>query len=144
MPYTDQAALVDRYGEQELVQVTDKGELLTGEINSTVVSRALADADAIIESYVGARYVVPMAPVPAVVVEKACVIARYKLHEDHASELIRKDYESAIAWLRDVAAGRAVIVGAVVPGSTSDGNFSAVAVGAPVGVFSGDVLEAMP
>lgn len=144
MPYSDQAALVDRYGEQELVQVTDKGELLTGEINSTVVSRALADADAIIESYVGARYSVPMVPAPAVVVEKACVIARYKLHEDHASELIRKDYEAAISWLRDVACGRAVIVGAAVPGSAADGNYSAIAVAAPLSVFSGELLEAMP
>lgn len=144
MPYATQTGLVERYGEAELVALSDKADPPTGAIVSTVVDRALADADAIIDSYVAARYIVPMVPTPAVVVSTACVIARYKLHEDHATELVRKDYEGAIAWLRDVAAGRAQIVGAMAPGGSASGTFSAIAVGAPAQVFTDDLMAAMP
>ncbi len=144
MSYATQQSLIDRYGEAELIALTDKATPPTGAIVATVVDRALADADAIIDSYAAARYLTPMTPTPAVVVGVACVIARYKLHEDHATELIRRDYETALTWLRDVAAGRAQIVGALAPGASASGTFSAIAVGAPAQVFTDALMETMP
>jgi phage gp36-like protein len=76
------------------------------------VDNALADADAEIDSYLGVRYSVPVSPVSARILQIACVIARYRLLGDAATDVARRDYEDARAYLRDIAAGRAQLEGA--------------------------------
>lgn len=76
------------------------------------VDNALADASAEIDSYLGTLFAVPITPVPANLLRIACVIARYRLLGDAATEVARRDYEDARAFLRDVAAGRAKLEGA--------------------------------
>jgi phage gp36-like protein len=148
VPYANQANLIDRYGQRELVQVTDKAVPPTGGIVAAVVDRALADADAEIDARLGLRYAVPLtAPVPPLVIDIACRIARYKLHEDRPSDKIRRDYEDAVKLLVDVAAGKAMIPGlaAPLPGSSGEGqNVGAYAVRAPEAVFTADLINRMP
>jgi phage gp36-like protein len=101
----------------------------------------------VLDSYLGNRYDVPLTgTIPARVVDLACVVARYRLHENRTPERVRQDYEDAIAFLRDVAAGRATIPGATDPSVDADDglNTSAAAVRAPVVVFDTDVLALMP
>lgn len=105
MPYATRQDLTDRYGEDEIAQ--RESVLPAG-----AVDRALADADAEIDSYLGGRYTVPLATVPGNVTRLAAAIARYVLLGDAAGELARKAYEDARAWLRDVQAGRAQVEGA--------------------------------
>lgn len=100
MTYASRPDLEERYGAEELAQ---RESMLT----AGAVDRALADADAEIDSYVAGRYAVPLAPVPADIPRIACAIARYHLLGDAAGENARKGYEDARAWLRDVQAGRA-------------------------------------
>lgn len=146
MTYATRADLATRYGERELIQVTDKAKPPSGAADEATIARALADADAEIDSRIGVRYTVPLAaPAPGVIVDAACRIARYKLHEDKATEKIRRDYEDAVAYLRDVATGRANVPGATEPsggdGVTVGGR---CAVAAPSMRFTDAVLGAMP
>lgn len=148
MAYATQDHLKERYGERELIQVTDKAEPPVGVVDTTVVARALADADAEIDSRISVRYAVPVSPTPAAVLDAACRIARYKLHEDRAPEKVRNDYKDAIAWLDAVAAGRANLPGAALAEtSASDdegadvGGFS---VRAPDPVFTEALTRTMP
>lgn len=149
MTYATQTDLVDRYGERELVQCTDKAAPPTGIVNATTVSRALAAADAEIDSRLGILFTVPITgTVPQRVVDCACKIARFYLHEDRVSDHIREAYKDELKWLDDVARGRASIPGLSPASSTVDpveGDAeSTFAVRAPAEVFTGAVLELMP
>lgn len=105
MAYATRTELVARYGADEIEQ--RESALPPG-----AVDRALADADTEIDSFLATRYTVPLSPVPDNVARIAAVMARYQLLGDAVTELARKSYEDARAWLRDVAAGRAQINGA--------------------------------
>ena len=104
MSYASRPDLEDRYGSDELAQ--RESMLSPGGVN-----RALDDADEEINSYVSGRYAVPLSPVPGTIVRIACAIARYHLLGDSATELARKAYEDARAFLRDVQSGRASLDG---------------------------------
>lgn len=106
MPYASQQNLIDRFGEDELIQLTDREGL--GVIDSTVVDRALADADGEINGYLASKYTLPLSSiVPQILEAYACDIARYRLQEDRASEAVIKRYDNAIRYLRDVVVGKA-------------------------------------
>jgi len=105
MTYAVKQNLIDRFGQTELAQLTDRVDGET--IDDAVLSRALDDADAIINSYLQTRYTLPLASVPPRIVEVACDIARYKLFEDRVTDIVRQRYSDALAWLKDVAAGKA-------------------------------------
>lgn len=109
MTYAVQQDLVDRFGEAELVQLTDRATPPTGVIDVTVMGKALADADDAINGYLASRYTVPLASPPLIVKRLACDIARYFLYEDRVTEAVRKRYEDAIAYLKDAAAGKVAL-----------------------------------
>lgn len=105
MAYATRTELEDRYGVEELTQRESM-------LPSGALVRALADADAEVDSYLTGRYTLPLSPVPASIARIAAVIARCRLLGDAVTEIARKDYEDARSWLRDVAAGRVQIEGA--------------------------------
>ena len=106
MTYATQQNLIDRFGEEELIQLTDRSNL--GVIDATVVNRALGDADAQINGYLAVRHTLPLvAPFPAVLERLACDIARYALHENAVTEIVETRYRDAIALLKDVSKGTA-------------------------------------
>jgi phage gp36-like protein len=98
--YTTRTELEQRFGADEIAQ--RESMLGTGSVD-----RALADADAAIDSYLAGRYVVPLDVVPAAVPPHAAIIARYMLLGDAVTERARNDYRDTIGWLRDVQAGKA-------------------------------------
>jgi len=105
--YAVQQDLVDRFGQKEILELTDRTN--TGNIDATVVGRALADADARINGYLQVRYVLPLASAPAVLVGIASDIARYYLFDDKATDQVTQRYKDAIKFLQDVASGAASI-----------------------------------
>ena len=105
MTYAVKQDMIDRFGEQELIEVTDRANAVA--IDDQVLGVALADADATINSYIEARYSVPPTPVPHVLVSAAAKLARYQLHDDGASEQIAADRTQVLAWLKDVSRGLA-------------------------------------
>lgn len=108
MTYAIRQNMIDRFGEDELIQLTDREGL--GEINTTVLDRSLADAGAVINGFLAARYPLPLsAPVPTVLELLECDIARYFLHDDRATEQVENRYKDAIGLLRDVSKGAAML-----------------------------------
>lgn len=69
------------------------------------LNRALTDASALIDSYLSSRYTLPLAVVPAVLVQHCCTIAFYYLCDQRASDQARDRYREALAWLKDVMNG---------------------------------------
>lgn len=105
MTYCTQQDLVERFGNEELLQLTDRNN--THAIDATVVARALADADSEINGYVlAAGYTLPLVNVPEIIRAYACDIARYRLYDDHAVEQVQKRYEDAIKFLRLLSEGK--------------------------------------
>lgn len=105
MSYATQQDLIDRFGEGELLAVADRDG--DAAVDTAVVDRALADADGLIDSYIGARYALPLVAVPSQLVSAACDIARWKLYTDAPHDRVEGAYKAAIAWLKDIQAGRA-------------------------------------
>jgi len=103
MSYATLDSLIDRAGEAELRQIADRDR--DGMIDAEVVDAALADADATIDGYVGAKYALPLPSVPSTVRGWAVSIARYTLHRNGAPDHVAQDYKDAIAALKDVSRG---------------------------------------
>lgn len=112
MPYATRADLEALYGVEEIAQRESM-------LPMDAVERALTDAGAEVDSYLSGRYTLPLAPVPDNIRRHACVMARYYLLGDAATERARNDYRDAVAYLRDVQAGRAVIAGVAAPTGAS-------------------------
>lgn len=105
MTYATLQILTDRYSTRALIELSDRGDVATGQIDTAVVDRALTDADALIDGYLGAKYALPLASVPPLVVDLAAKIAFYNLHPHQTDEKIRADYQDAMKMLRDIANG---------------------------------------
>lgn len=97
--------MIDRFGSDELIQLTDRGNV--GVIDATVLGQALADADNEINSYLGSVYSLPLSTVPDRLIKLAADIARYQLYDAHASDQVRARYTDAIAFLKAVVTGTA-------------------------------------
>lgn len=121
MSYASQQDLIDRYGEAQLIQLTDRADPPAGAIDPDEVARALSFAAALIESLVSARYTVPLSPVPPMVVEVACDLARYRLYGEAPTDEVRRRYDDALRWLHDVQAARADLGGAAQNAPASGG-----------------------
>ena len=123
MAYATQTDMIDRYGERLLINLTDREDAPTGAIDSVALCKALDDATAEIDSYIGRRYVVPLTEVPSTVVTITCILAIWALHTYDPDPKIEKDWKAALARLRDIAEGRMAIPGAagVEPATTGGG-----------------------
>lgn len=104
MGYASRQDMSDRYGEEELIQLTNRANT-AGPVDETVLARALADADAEIDTYLLGKFPLPLDPVPRVLVRVACDIARFRLFDDKATEEVRARYQDAISLLGKIASG---------------------------------------
>jgi len=108
--YATQSDLVDRFGDAELIQRTNRAGGNT--IDTAVLGRALADADAEIDGYLAARYQLPIAMPPALLVRLAADIARYHLYDDGVPDTVSQRYTDAVALLKRLSTGEVQLVGA--------------------------------
>ncbi len=103
--YAVKQDLIDRFGEQPLVQASDRADPPAGVIDETVLARAIADAEAEVNAHLAGRYALPLASVPEVLKRWTCDIAFYLLLGEAAGERTVKRYEDVMRSLRLVAAG---------------------------------------
>ncbi|MFW5920921.1 MAG: gp436 family protein [Polyangiales bacterium] len=104
MPYATVQDLVDRFGEKEILQLTDRDH--TDEIDTEVAEQALDDASAEIDGYLDARrFKLPLEDVPRVLTRAAADIARYRLYATQAPETVKDRYEATLSWLKMLARG---------------------------------------
>lgn len=106
MTYATKANMLARFGEAEVIALTDRANL--GVVDDTVLAGALAEADAEIDPYLAPRHVLPLASVPKILTGFACDIARYRLCGAGVTETdeIRNRYKDAVRFLEQAAAGK--------------------------------------
>lgn len=131
MAYATVADLIAAFGSQEVIALTDREgrpEADIGTVDSTVALEALERASSEADTYIAARYALPLSSTPQALVAVVCDIARYRLTGGEANETdpIASRYKAAVAWLKDVAAGRAVLPGvaAIPPGGEGGVEFT--------------------
>mgnify|MGYP001765960051 CR=1 FL=1 len=113
--YATPADLIAKYGETEIVRLSggrDAGGLV---LDQARVEAAIADATATVDSYLRARYAVPLASPPREVVLAVLVLARHELaHGDGRgpTEQMIEARKETIRWLERVGAGSVKIAGA--------------------------------
>ena len=100
--YATLADLTARVDAAELTQVTNG---IDGP-DPTRVADALTAAASIVDGYVAASYRLPLDPVPPLLVEIACDIARRRLWRSTPTEDVLKRHDEAIARLKDIASGK--------------------------------------
>jgi phage gp36-like protein len=107
VPYATQQDLVDRFGEEELIQLTDRTNIPVSTIDPVVVGRAIDDASALIDGYLQKVLALPLSVVPPVLSKSASDIARYYLHGKAADKdsPVTRAYNEAVGWLKDVSKG---------------------------------------
>lgn len=127
MTYTTLDALIERYGRDLLLQVTDRAEVPSGVVDPDVVARAIAGAAATIDAGLAVRYRLPLAAVPAVVEDLAQAIAIYKLHRFEPNAKIKDEYDAAVRDLRDIASGaKKLDLAGIEPAGTGAGGVVAI------------------
>lgn len=118
MPYASASDVVNRLGADHYALLTESRGGLPVDVDA-----ALADASSLIDSYLAARYPLPLAATPAVLVSICVDIAAYRLATDavRLDEETKARHKAAIDWLRDVGAGRAALPGQPRPAPTVGG-----------------------
>lgn len=112
MAYATYDDLVAKYGEDFVLLCFDR--IGIGSPDEATVNANLADASALIDSYLTIRYDVPIDPVPPILLAICRDIAVYYGSPDYASGLTdekRRRYEDARAWLQSVKDGDADLGG---------------------------------
>lgn len=114
------------------------------------IDAKLSEAESEVNSYLAQRYTLPLPSVPQVLKAKTVDIAVYRLflrrgiRPGTADELVNSQYKLAVAWLRDVATGKASLT-LNGPSGGSDGpkadGGSKPSITADPRVFSRDKLE---
>lgn len=112
MTYVTQAQLTDRFGEQMLIALTDRGPDALGVVDTAVVARALADTDAAIDGYLARRYALPLSVTQPLLTDVAGAVTIYKLHLYEAPPKIEADYKAAIRALEQIASGMITLTAA--------------------------------
>ncbi len=141
MTYATQQDLIDRFGNTELVQLTDKVNKPASVIDPTPVARALNDASAFIDGYLKKVTKLPLNVVPPVLTKTASDIARYYLHGKAADKdsPVTRAYTEASKWLVDVSRGLVELTdNGEAPAASGGGSVKA---SAPNRVFTRDSLR---
>lgn len=107
MPYATLPDMIARYGEREIIQLTDCENPRTDAVVEAVLNQALSDAAAEADGYLAVRHTLPLPSTPPVLVRIVCDIARYRLYDEKASEEVRNRYTDAIKWLLALSRGAA-------------------------------------
>jgi len=124
--YGSVGAMVERFGEVEVVRLSQIEDRETDVINAVKVELALSDASAVIDSYLRGRYKVPVQAAPADLVRAACILARYDLAKSARSEpteQMQRDVETILKWLMDVQRGVAMLDAPLLGSITGSGAF---------------------
>ncbi len=109
MSYCTAQDIETRIGEDELTRLTDHDG--DGSPDQDVIDQAIAGAGAVIDSYLGIRFAVPVLKAdgepPETLKARAVNLAVYflRLGRDSVTEDVRDQHERDIGWLRRAVAG---------------------------------------
>ncbi|MEQ8318763.1 MAG: DUF1320 domain-containing protein [Rhodospirillales bacterium] len=134
--YCTQADMEKRFSAEEILELTDRDA--DGTADDGVLDVAIADAGDTIDSYISKRYDLPLAEIPQRLVKIACDLVRYELHKEDPPERVVAAHKEAMATLRDIAAGKALLD---VAGSEPAGAENEILFDGPVRTFTSDALK---
>lgn len=105
MAYATHQDMVDRFGEQEMIRLTDR-DGSAGALVVTVLNRALDDADAVIDAHLqSAGYSLPLAGQVGLLTNIAVDLARAKLYDESPTDTVLTREKNALALLDRIAKG---------------------------------------
>lgn len=120
MTYCAKTDLDERFGVQEIAQLSDKdGDNVE---DPGVIDQAIADATNTIDGYVATRYSVPLTPIPEAIKTAACHLARFFLYTHSPPDHVVDRRNETVRWLRDVANGTVTLppdTGGTAPGANA-------------------------
>jgi len=109
--YATTQDIIDLYGREfvELVALRPDETALAEPATAAAINDALAQAASEADSYIAQRYATPVASPPRTLELHVMNMAVHHLASTHdrMTEQIRKRYEDALRWLKDVSAGKA-------------------------------------
>jgi phage gp36-like protein len=117
MAYAIAADFIKAFGERETLMLTNLDNPNSVTIDPVPLDKALDDATAEIDTYIGSRYITPLPSTPSVVNRYCLDIARYMLDRVRSREDVRLRYEDALKWLGMLASGK-VSIGADLLGAS--------------------------
>jgi phage gp36-like protein len=105
--YCDESAFEQRFGEKELAELLpdDEGD------DGRAYAAAASDADSLIDSYLAARYAVPLSTVPPLILGIAADLTRHELYDDAPPKEVEARYERAIELLEQIRDGELLLPG---------------------------------
>ena len=105
--YATAVAMQRKFGERELIQLTDTEQPYQNVINMEKLNAAMQEANSEIDAYAGSRYALPLHIIPPFLVEIGCNLARYYAVTGDLSENdpIKNRYESSIKTLTKISKG---------------------------------------
>ncbi|MCX5497323.1 DUF1320 domain-containing protein [Kaistia dalseonensis] len=125
MPYASLSDMVLKFGAIEMRRLSVADGDLPDAIEAPRIEGALADASLTIDTYLRRRYPLPLASNPDELNRACCVLARYDLAlggDREPSEQMRLARKEILAWLSDLAEGRAELSGVAPVGSGAAGS----------------------
>lgn len=108
MAYCTQEDILKMIPPEELAELTaEAGDTPDPQVVEEAISRGQAEIDA----YLGTVYAVPLSPVPPLVKALAVDLAIFHLYSRRSvvPPVRQQKYEAAVAFLKEVAAGQAVV-----------------------------------
>ena len=141
MAYCTKSDILEQLDEDDLIQLTDDTD--AGTVDDDKVDRAIADADAEIDSYCGTRYTVPFATVPDIVRKYSVDIAIFNLYARRhgVPEDRQKRYDNAIRFFRDVATNKASLGENDPDGNPPDSDAPQMSTDNPERIFTRDKMK---
>lgn len=104
--YTSPQALIDAFGEREIVELTDREEPRANVVDTDVAQRACDRAAVEVDAALAGRYALPLATVPQLLRYIALDLAHFHLYAPtEPPESVRAAYDAANRKLRDLATG---------------------------------------
>ena len=124
MGYAQPQDMVARYGQAEMIRLSvGEGQPLDV-MNLARINVALADASALIDSYLRRRYATPLATFPQEILRACCILARYDIaHGDGRtpSDQMTAAQKQVLAWLEAIRDGRTMLADATPAGGEAFG-----------------------
>lgn len=107
--YSSVDDMVSRFGLAEMCRLTTpSGQALLSEPDPAVVSRALTEASAVVDSYLRRRYQTPITSDEPEITRAAAILARYDLaHGDdrQPSQQMIDERADVVSWLKGIRDG---------------------------------------
>ncbi len=116
MSYSTLASLIERFGENLLIRLTDDTQTA---IDETKVARAIAAVDGKIDSFLRQVYTLPLPEVPDELADAALDMVIARIYADKPEREVPKDVKDrareALDWLEKIKKGLATLSVATLP-----------------------------